>query len=85
MHIACEYGGRMPNLQVRNVPEHLHQVLKAKAASDGSTLSDFLRTELEKIAQRPTVGELRERLRLREPIHLRPTAARAIRELRDRS
>ena len=84
MHVACEYGERMPNLQVRNVPENLHQALKAKAAINGSTLSDFLRIELEKIAQRPTMGELRERLRRREPVQLKPTAAEAIRELRDR-
>ena len=74
----------MPNLQVRNVPEDLHRALKAKAATEGSSLSDFVLSELEKIAKRPTLRELRHRLRQREPIHLSPTAAEAIRELRDR-
>ena len=84
MHIACEYVGRMANLQVRNVPKDIHQALKAKAAMNGSTLSDFLRAELAIIAQRPTARELRERLRQREPVQLKPAAAEVIREWRDR-
>ena len=78
------YHGHMPNLQVRNVPEPLHRVLKAKAAAEGSSLSDFVLAELELIAKRPTPSELRRRLREREPIHLNPTAAEVIRELRQR-
>ena len=85
MHIACRYRDHMANLQVRNVPEDIHEALKAKAAMNGSTLSDFLRTELAIIAQRPTTRELRERLRQREPVQLKPTAAEVIREWRDRS
>lgn len=74
----------MPNLQVRNVPEDLHRALKAKAAAEGSSLSDFVLAELEKVVQRATDRELRQRLRQREPVNLRPTAAQAIRELRER-
>ena len=74
----------MPNLRVRNVPEPLHRVLKAKAAAEGSSLSDFVLAELELIAKRPTPSELRRRLRKREPVHLNPTAAEVIRELRQR-
>ena len=73
----------MPNLQVRNVPEDLHRTLKAKAASEGLSLSDFVLSEVEKVAKRPTPRELRERLRRRDPVHLRPSAAEVIRELRD--
>ena len=75
----------MANLQVRNVPEDILQALKAKAAKNGSTLSDFLRAELAIIAHRPTTRELRERLRQREPVRLKPTAAEVIRDWRDRS
>jgi uncharacterized protein (DUF1778 family) len=74
----------MPNLQVRNVPPELHRALKAKAAVEGSSLSDFVLAELEKLAQRPTPRELRERLRRRSAVHLNPTAATVIRERRDR-
>lgn len=74
----------MPNLQVRNVPEKLHRTLKAKAALEGTSLSAFLLPELEKIAKRPTRREFLQRLRMREPVHLNPTAAQIIREMRDR-
>lgn len=74
----------MPNLQVRNVPEALHRALKAKAAIEGSSLSDFVLAELEKVALRPTPRELRERLRQRSAIVLNPPAADVIRERRDR-
>lgn len=74
----------MPNIQIRNVPEELHRVLKAKAATEGSSLSDFVLAELAQLAKRPTPGEMRERLRRREPVHLNPTAADVIREVRDR-
>ena len=84
MHFACTYHELMSNLQVRNVPEDLHRTLEAKAASEGLSLSDFVLPELEKVAKRPTSRELRERLRRREPVHLRPSAAEVIRELRDR-
>ena len=74
----------MPNIQIRNVPEDLHRVLKAKAATTGSSLSDFVLAELVQLAKRPTLGELRERLRRREPVDLRPASADVIREVRDR-
>ena len=85
MHMARKHADHMPNLQVRNVPDDIYQALKDKAAMNGSTLSDFLRAELVIIAQRPSMHELRERLRQREPVHLKPTAAEVIRERRDHS
>ena len=74
----------MPNIQIRNVPEDLHRILKAKAAIEGTSLSDFVRAELEQAAKRPTPRELRTRLRRRDPVHLSPSAADIIREARDR-
>lgn len=74
----------MPTLHVHNVPEELHRTIKAKAALEGMSLSAFLVRELEKLAKGPTRREFRQRLYQREPIHLNPTAAQIIRELRDR-
>ena len=74
----------MPNLQVRNVPAELHRILKAKAAIEGLSLSDFLLPELKKLAQRPTPRELRERLHRRSEVHSSPPAADVIRDWRDR-
>ena len=44
----------MPSLQVRNVPAALHRALKAKAALEGRSLSDFVLAELSRLAERPT-------------------------------
>jgi len=74
----------MPTLQVRNVPVEIHRALKAKAAIEGSSLSDFVLAELEKLAMRPTPREFLELLRTREPVHLAPPAADVIRESRER-
>jgi antitoxin FitA len=70
-------------IQVRNVPDAVHRTLKARAAMAGMSLSDFLLTEIRQIAERPTIGELRERLHRREPVVLKTSAARAVRAERD--
>jgi len=70
-------------IQIRNVPDALHRALKARAAMAGMSLSDYLLAEIREIAERPTMNELRERLRRREPVSLPVPAARAIREERE--
>jgi plasmid stability protein len=52
-------------IQLRNVPDSLHRTLKARAALAGMSLSDYLLAEIRCLADRPTIGELRERLRRR--------------------
>lgn len=74
----------MPLIQIRNVPDDVHRTLKARAAEDGRTLSDYVLRELEVIAQRPTMAQTRERLEAHEPVHLEPgEAARVLREARE--
>jgi plasmid stability protein len=70
-------------IQVRNVPDSLHRTLKARAAQAGMSLSDYLLVEMRKIAERPTMEELRKRLQHREPVTLPISAAQAVREERD--
>ncbi|HXP47332.1 MAG TPA: hypothetical protein VN810_08655 [Terriglobales bacterium] len=70
-------------IQVRNVPDALHRTLKARAAMAGMSLSDYLLAEIREIAERPTLDEMRERLRHREPVILSTPAAQVIREARD--
>ena len=72
--------GRM--VQVRNVPEVLHRSLKARAATAGMSLSDYLLAELREIAERPTLAEFRERLHSRRPLHVALDTAGAVREER---
>jgi antitoxin FitA len=70
-------------IQVRNVPDGVHRTLKARAAMAGMSLSDFLLAEIRELAERPTIEEVRERLHRREPVTLKISAARAVREERD--
>jgi plasmid stability protein len=71
-------------IQVRNVPESLHRKIKARAALQGQTLSDFILGELRRVVERPTRDELLARLEALPPIELAPDAATLVREERDR-
>jgi plasmid stability protein len=70
-------------IQVRDVPEDVHGTLKARAAREGMSLSDFIKRELQRTAERPTMQEWLERTRQARPIPSRKSAAQVIRELRD--
>jgi antitoxin FitA len=70
-------------IQVRDVPEAVHGTLKSRAAREGMSLSDFIKRELERVAERPTLREWLEGTRQAKPIPYRRTAAQVIRELRD--
>jgi antitoxin FitA len=73
----------MPRMiQLRHVHDNLHRTLKARAALAGMSLSDYLLAEIRRIAERPTVGELRDRLHRREHVTLTLSAARAVRSAR---
>jgi plasmid stability protein len=70
-------------IQVRDVPDQLHGTLKARAARQGMSLSDFIKKELERIAERPTMRDWLEMTRRNKPILGNRTAAQIVRELRD--
>jgi plasmid stability protein len=70
-------------IQIRHVPDDVHRRLKARAALEGLSLSEFLLREVRAIAERPSADEMRTRLAAREPVKLRGTAARAVRAERD--
>lgn len=70
-------------VQIRNVPDALHRQLKARAAMAGMTLSDFLLLEMSKVAERPSIDELRARLATRAPAYPAVPPAQAVREERD--
>ncbi len=70
-------------IQIRNVPEPIHRRLKARAAIEGMTLSDYLLTEMRHSAERPSVRELRERLSKRRAISPKVPPAEAVRHERD--
>jgi antitoxin FitA len=70
-------------IQIRNVPDELHRTLKVRAAEAGMTLSDYLLSEIEQIAEKPTLAEMMERLRRREPVDLDEPPDVTIRRMRD--
>jgi plasmid stability protein len=70
-------------IQLRHVPDELHRKLKARAAMEGLSLSDYLLREVRAIAERPTVAELQARLLRRTPVKPRETPAKAVRTERD--
>jgi plasmid stability protein len=70
-------------VQIRNVPDALHRRLKARAALEGMSLSDYLLAELRRVAERPSLAELRERLERRPPTDPSPSPEEAIRAERD--
>ena len=73
----------MKMIQIRNVPEALHRRLKVRAATEGLSLSDYLRTQMQAVADRPTVAELRQRLESRSRASLSETPTEALRRERD--
>ena len=76
----------MPRMiQLRHVPDDLHRTLKARAALEGLSLSDYLLREVRRIAERPTLDELRRRLAGRAPVIARVSSARAVRAERNRA
>jgi plasmid stability protein len=76
---------RIPKvIEIRNVPDALHRRLKARAATAGMLLSNYLLAEIKEISDLPSLAETRERLHRREPITAQLHAARLLREERRR-
>jgi antitoxin FitA len=53
MYCAC-----MPNVQIREVPEDVHEALVRKAELAGQSLQQYLSAQLVVIASTPTVDEV---------------------------
>ena len=82
---TCKYVESMSKMiQVRNVPESLHRKLKARAADEGLSLSDYVLREMEHLAERPTMKELAERIASLPPVKYKRSPAEILREERAR-
>lgn len=86
MCITCaQYGDMSKMIQVRNVPDELHEELVKRARARGQTLTDFLQELLEREVARPLPEEVFRRVESREQVRLPVTAAELIRgERRER-
>ena len=69
-------------IQIRNVPDDLHRRLKARAAMAGMSLSDYLLKEINAVAARPTMEEMRARLATRSRVEPSESTADIIRAIR---
>lgn len=70
-------------IQIRDVPDDVHSKLKTRASRERMSLSDFIKRELERSTQCPTMEEWLEEARKSKPILAKQTAAQIIRESRD--
>lgn len=73
--------GRM--VQIKDVPDDVHRILKARAALAGLTLTEYARRSLEEAARRPSRDELVAELSTIEPVVTGETAAEALARIRD--
>lgn len=70
-------------VQIRNVPTDFHRRLKARAAMEGMSMSDYILREMGKALDRPTRAEVLDRLRARGTRKMKQSAAEVIRLERD--
>ncbi len=66
MQFGCMLGMEMPKaIQIRDVPDDVHAILRVRAAKAGMSMSEYLRSELIRMAEKPTMEELDARIRSR--------------------
>ncbi len=70
-------------VQIRNVPVEFHRRLKARAAMEGMSMSDYIMREMKKSLDVPTRQEVLDRIRARALKVDSVNAAKIIRQERD--
>jgi len=55
------HNGAMPSIQIKNVPEPAHAVLRQRAAAAHQSLQEYLRARLIEEASQPTLDEILDR------------------------
>jgi antitoxin FitA len=74
----------MPSIQIKDVPEETHAVLRRRAAAAHQSLQEYLRSRLIDEASSPTLDEVLDRAEQRSGGSLPAAiAARAVRADRD--
>jgi plasmid stability protein len=58
----------MGAIQIKNVPEDLHDAIRSRAAAKGKTVSDYMLDLAKRDLAKPTVQEWVARVRSREPV-----------------
>lgn len=68
----------MKIIQVRDIPDETHRRLKIRAAEEGTTISNLVRTQLVQMADRPTWSEVRQRIEDLGPVELNKRTAEIV-------
>lgn len=55
------HNGAMPSIQIKDVPEQTHAVLRQRAAAAHQSLQEYLRSRLIQEADQPTLDEILDR------------------------
>jgi plasmid stability protein len=71
-------------LQVRDVPDRVHQALRERAARRGKSLSAYVLEQLEHLAREQPLDEWLEEVHRHPPVRLRASTARLVRRERER-
>jgi plasmid stability protein len=75
----------MPSVQIKNVPEGTHRVLRERAARAHQSLQEYLRAWLIADAEQPTLQEIFDRVAARRGGSVRfDSAVNRVRDERDR-
>ena len=70
-------------IQIRNVPDRMHRELKARAALEGVSMSQFILREIQRVLERPSREEILRRISEQAEVYLTRPAAETLREERD--
>ncbi|MEM9705478.1 MAG: hypothetical protein AAF850_05315 [Pseudomonadota bacterium] len=71
------------HIQIREIPEETHRALKARAAAEGLSMSDYLKRLIERDLKRPNWEQLKARMAQMEPMELPVSSVELIRQERD--
>jgi antitoxin FitA len=72
------------SIQIRDVPDDVHQTLRTRAAAAGQSLSAYLLAELTRVAERPPVADVLARAAARSGGARVDDIVAAVRSGRDR-
>lgn len=59
--LGWRHNGAMPSVQIKDVPDDIHAVLRQRAAAAHQSLQEYLRSRLIAEASRPTLEEILDR------------------------
>jgi plasmid stability protein len=88
MQIACTGESCYPpivavHLQIRDLPDELHQTLRRRAAARGLSLRQYALEVLQEHCRQPSLDEWLDGLNQLTPVPLSTPAAEAVREARE--